>query len=113
MALIKCRECGNEYSNQASACPNCGCPTIPNAQRGGVACPVCYSHNITYQVTQTNAKTSTKGNGCLWGLGRAMLVLCTCGLWLLIGPHISSSNTSISTRKTAICQNCGHSWIVR
>ncbi|MBQ0154839.1 MAG: hypothetical protein KBS70_08710 [Bacteroidales bacterium] len=27
MALIKCPECGKEYSNLAEACPNCGCPT--------------------------------------------------------------------------------------
>lgn len=27
MALIKCPECGKEYSNLAVACPNCGCPT--------------------------------------------------------------------------------------
>lgn len=27
MALIKCSECGKEYSNLAQACPNCGCPT--------------------------------------------------------------------------------------
>lgn len=27
MALIKCPECGKEYSNLAAACPNCGCPT--------------------------------------------------------------------------------------
>lgn len=27
MALITCPECGKEYSNLASACPNCGCPT--------------------------------------------------------------------------------------
>ena len=27
MALIKCRECGKEYSSLAKACPNCGCPT--------------------------------------------------------------------------------------
>lgn len=26
MALIKCIECGKEFSNRASACPNCGCP---------------------------------------------------------------------------------------
>lgn len=30
MALIKCKECEKEYSNQASACPNCGCPTANN-----------------------------------------------------------------------------------
>ena len=27
MALIKCVECGKEFSDRASVCPNCGCPT--------------------------------------------------------------------------------------
>ena len=27
MALIKCTECGKEFSDKASQCPNCGCPT--------------------------------------------------------------------------------------
>lgn len=27
MALIKCAECGKEFSDKAQACPNCGCPT--------------------------------------------------------------------------------------
>lgn len=27
MALIKCTECGKEFSDKADACPNCGCPT--------------------------------------------------------------------------------------
>ena len=27
MALIKCTECGKEFSDKATACPNCGCPT--------------------------------------------------------------------------------------
>lgn len=26
MALIKCPECGKEFSDKAAACPNCGCP---------------------------------------------------------------------------------------
>lgn len=26
MALIKCSECGKEFSDKASACPNCACP---------------------------------------------------------------------------------------
>lgn len=28
MALIKCAECGKEFSDKAQACPNCGCPTL-------------------------------------------------------------------------------------
>lgn len=27
MALIKCNDCGKEFSDKAIACPNCGCPT--------------------------------------------------------------------------------------
>ena len=27
MALIKCPECEKEFSDKATACPNCGCPT--------------------------------------------------------------------------------------
>lgn len=26
MALVRCSECGKEFSNKAAACPNCGCP---------------------------------------------------------------------------------------
>ena len=26
MALIICEDCGKEFSDKASACPNCGCP---------------------------------------------------------------------------------------
>lgn len=27
MALIECRECGNNISDKSKACPHCGCPT--------------------------------------------------------------------------------------
>lgn len=27
MALIRCSECGKEFSDKAASCPNCGCPT--------------------------------------------------------------------------------------
>ena len=37
MALIKCAECGKEFSDKAPACPNCGCPTseIVGTKSGG------------------------------------------------------------------------------
>ncbi len=31
MAMIKCMDCGNEYSDRAAQCPKCGCPN-PNAE---------------------------------------------------------------------------------
>lgn len=36
MALIKCKECGHEVSDKASACPNCGCPV-----EKGLVCKEC------------------------------------------------------------------------
>ncbi len=30
MALIVCKECGQQISDQAVMCPNCGCPVQPN-----------------------------------------------------------------------------------
>lgn len=32
MSLVKCKECGKEISNQATNCPNCGCPITPPLQ---------------------------------------------------------------------------------
>lgn len=32
-------------------------------------CPKCGSENVNVQVIQTGAKTSKKGNGCLWSIG--------------------------------------------
>ncbi|MGC4088316.1 MAG: zinc ribbon domain-containing protein [Polyangiaceae bacterium] len=29
MALVKCKECGNEVSKKATACPKCGAPGAP------------------------------------------------------------------------------------
>lgn len=35
MALIQCPECGNEISDKASACPNCGYPVVGTAHTEG------------------------------------------------------------------------------
>lgn len=54
MALIKCTECGKEFSDKAATCPNCGCPTeyviqaIENARKETESkkCPFCGSEDI-------------------------------------------------------------------
>ena len=33
MALIKCPECGKKISNNATSCPNCGCPIIDRQEQ--------------------------------------------------------------------------------
>jgi ribosomal protein L7/L12 len=40
MAIITCIECGKEFSDKASACPNCACPTdvvLKSIEESGVA----------------------------------------------------------------------------
>ena len=89
MALIICPECGKEFSDKASACPNCGAPISSFAQpvsnqpvaHPGITCPKCGSTLIDSQlfqettgsatVTSTTSRYKQQGHGCLW--------------WLLIG----------------------------
>ncbi len=73
-------------------------------------CPKCGSNNVTFQIVQTGAVTKTKKKGCLFGLVRLILIICTCGLWLLFGKKKAKSKTKYTNEKIAICQNCGHQW---
>lgn len=44
MALIKCPDCGKEYSSFAKSCPQCGCPNEGGSEQTtskGVICPDC------------------------------------------------------------------------
>lgn len=71
-------------------------------------CPRCGSDKVTVQVVTDSSRVRKRG--CLWGLGRMLLVVCTCGLWLLIGK--SKEKVNVQNHKEAICQNCGNSWTV-
>ena len=73
-------------------------------------CVKCGSENVTINMVQKSAKTRTRGTGCLWSLGRLMLICFTCGLWLLVGKRKGTSGTKYRNVKHAVCQNCGHSW---
>ncbi len=77
-----------------------------------MVCPQCNGSNVTFQMIQTNARSKNSGMGCLWGLGRLFLIICTCGLWLIIGKRKGSSKTTFTNQKHAICQSCGYSWNV-
>ena len=71
-------------------------------------CPKCGSENVNVQVASTQATTATRG--CLWSAGRVMLIIFTCGLWLLVGK--SKGKTKIKNTSLAVCQNCGNKWKV-
>ena len=75
-------------------------------------CPRCGSDNVNVFIEQTSAKTRTKNTGCLWKIGRAFLIIFTCGLWLLIGRRKETGKTKFENKSTAVCQNCGHKWYV-
>ena len=78
-----------------------------------MVCPKCNSENVLVTTEQVSSKTSGKGNGCLWSIGRVCLIVCTCGLWLLVGKHKGTGKTKIKNQTVAICQDCGYKWTVK
>ena len=77
-----------------------------------MVCPKCNGNNVNVTTEQTGGKTRTRGMGCLWTLGRWMLIICTLGLWLLIGKRKKTSTTTFVNQTVAICQSCGNKWKV-
>lgn len=77
-----------------------------------MTCPKCGSENVNVMVEQTGGKTRTRKTGCLWTLARWSLILCTCGLWLLIGRRKETSKTKYKNKTAAVCQGCGNKWYV-
>ena len=69
-------------------------------------CPKCGSNNVNVQMVNTKIKTNH--TGILHSLGRATLILCTCGLWLLVPSR--KQNARVKNVSMAICQQCGHNW---
>jgi hypothetical protein len=77
-----------------------------------MTCPKCKSENVLVTTEQTEAKVKQNNMGCLWGLGRLILILCTCGLWLLVGKRRGKEKIKYKNNTVAICQNCGNKWNV-
>lgn len=75
-------------------------------------CPKCGSEKVIVTVEQEGAKTKTRNRGCLWTLGRWMLIICTLGLWLLVSKSKGKSKTKFKSKTVAICQSCGNKWEV-
>lgn len=72
MALIKCPECGKEFSDKAQACPNCGCPiseivytAIPNDKKEyGAFHKFLYGNNENAKEAWDNSKKYSSGQLC-------------------------------------------------
>lgn len=98
MALIKCPECGKDMSDKASACPSCGCPVFDSNNQmdskaeAKVLCPKCGGKHVGISVVQAGEYESSHGK-------------------MKKGKFKGNSYTFNGTKKMAVCQNCGHSWI--
>jgi len=73
-------------------------------------CPKCKSENINVTLEQISGKTKNSNMGCLWTVGRWCLIICTCGLWLLVGRRKEKGNIKFKNKTVAICQTCGNRW---
>lgn len=73
MALIKCPDCGKEFSSMAEACPQCGCP-VEHILQERIKCPECGMENdpaakacsncaCPLDVTQSNTDEPSKDDG--------------------------------------------------
>lgn len=99
MALIKCMECGKEYSDRASACPNCGCPKPTDEEFGYTGATRTEEKvNVNQETSDTGQKTDNAypsyGNSAYnqspikkteSGMGIAALVLCIIGCLGFVG----------------------------
>jgi hypothetical protein len=68
-------------------------------------CQKCSSQNIQI-VTETTGKVH--GGSFMQSLGRLFLILCTCGLWLLV----PKGRGKIKSKTKAVCINCGNQWYI-
>lgn len=76
-------------------------------------CRKCGSTNVSVQIVQTGSNTvaKTKGRGCL---GK---VFWFCIWWPMLlfrrKKYKTKSNTSYTNEKIAVCNDCGHSWVLK
>ena len=76
MALIQCPECNREISDQAKACPHCGCP-------------------VKKKVIKADEQTQKNNRIFAWILGAAVLVIAAV---LLFGEHSKGKPDDISSQ---------------
>lgn len=77
-----------------------------------MVCPRCQSQNVSITIETTSMQTRNRGRGCLWSLGRTLLIICTCGLWLLVGRSKGKSKTKVENHTVCLCQNCAYKWYI-
>ena len=87
--------------------------TVAPQSQQCIVCPRCHGTNVQVQVVNTKMSTRNRGRGILWTIGRWTLILCTLGLWILVGRSKGKSNTKIKNEAFAVCQGCANKWKVK
>ena len=77
-----------------------------------MTCPKCGSDRVNVNTVTVQGKTKESRRGCLWTIGRWCLIICTLGIWLLVGKSKGKAKTKFETKTVAVCQNCGNTWDV-
>ena len=73
-------------------------------------CKKCGSSNVDFRAEYVITGTTVKHTGLLTKLGRALLVMLTCGLWLLVPKKKETSKTKTTLMKVCTCRKCGYAW---
>ena len=87
MALIKCNECGNEISDKAKVCPNCGNPITTNKKKKKSY------EELTFQ-EKKKIKEIMRKKGLLISEGNA-LFQCIFGLIFVVIMFSAAANDNI------------------
>lgn len=80
-------------------------------------CVRCFSQNVNVELLQSGGRTRKHGTGFggkMNNAARGVTALSSFGISNLVWKKSEGTERmKYKTSKTAICQNCGHSWSVR
>lgn len=117
MALVKCTECGKEFSDKASACPNCGCPTsemsfdntppISQTNDGSFQRPHTTQKISAVKIDETNrmfqihgtVPTNGKKSGIIGKSFKGLMAVSTMGMSVAAEKLITGSKNKVGVNK--------------
>ena len=111
MALVKCKDCGNEVSDSAASCPKCGAPVPKTIGPDQEQCPFCetiVSSTASVRPSCNARKGYTEASGNVYGKGQTIgygivLPLILSFLAFLGGPTFGSIVLFISLIVVILC----------
>lgn len=111
MALIKCSECGKEFSDKARCCPNCGAPVVIHKWRcskcGNMIseepCPYCSDEQTAVNTNTVSYENSVEATPAFvtkkkrsLGILISVLIIAACAIIIAIPFLQNSSSTKLN-----------------